>query len=126
MLEIKQSGNYKNIEGFFKRIVSEDLEHILEKYGLKGAEALASATPIDSGLTASSWGYEVRISRNFAQIWWTNTNIEGGVPIAILLEYGHATGNGAFVSGRDYINPAIGPIFNDIANEIWREVTRNG
>lgn len=128
MIGVTHSGDFKNIDAFFKRIFKSDSEirRILEYYGPNGVDALTAATPIDSGMTANSWGYEIRISRNAAQIWWTNSNNEFGVPVAILLQYGHATGNGGFVLGNDYINPALKSIFDNIADEIWREVTRNG
>ena len=88
-----------------------------------GVSALESATPVDSGLTASSWDYEIHQSRNSAKIVWTNSNINQGVPIAIILQYGHGTRNGGYVQGRDYINPAIKPVFDRIAEGVWKEVT---
>lgn len=96
----------------------------LEKYAKKGVEALVSATPTDSGLTASSWGYEIVNKNGSVIINFINTNVNDGVPIAIIIQYGHATGNGGWVEGRDYINPAIQPIFDEMVKEIWREVTK--
>lgn len=123
MIVIKQSGSFKNTESFLKKASRINVRDILDKYGREGVAALASATPVDSGLTASSWGYEVHVSRNTYSITWTNSNVVDGVPIAIILQYGHRTKNGGYVRGRDYINPAIKPLFDKIANELWREVT---
>ena len=96
----------------------------LDKYGREGVAALASATPVDSGLTASSWYYEIENKNGSATITFYNSNIQSGVPIAIILQYGHGTRNGGWVQGRDYINPAIQPIFDKITDEAWREVTK--
>ena len=123
MIVIKQSGSFKNTERFLSRASKLNVRNVLERYGKQGVAALASATPVDSGLTANSWGYEVHVSKNSYSIVWTNSNIVNGVPIAILLQYGHATKNGGYVQGRDYINPAIRPIFDRIAEELWKEVT---
>ena len=95
---------------------------ILEKYAGMGVSALAQATPVDSGATASSWGYEIVVSGEDATIYWTNTNQNKGVYIAVILQFGHGTGTGGYVAGRDYINPAMRPIFDKIANEAWMEV----
>lgn len=123
MIVIKHSGNFKNTETFLRRASRINVRNILEKYAREGVNALASATPVESGLTASSWGYEINYSKNSYSIIWTNDNVVNGVPIAIILQYGHATKNGGFVQGRDYINPAIRPIFDKIAEELWKEVT---
>jgi len=123
MITFKHKGNFNNTENFLKRARKNDYIRILEKYGREGVSALASATPIDSSLTANSWGYETRITKNSLIINWTNSHFVDGVPIAIILQYGHGTRNGGYVQGRDYINPAIRPIFDKITNEIWREVT---
>ena len=96
----------------------------LDKYGREGVAALASATPVDTGQTANSWYYEVVIKDGSATITFYNSNIQNGVPIAIILQYGHGTRNGGWVQGRDYINPAIQPIFDKIANQAWKEVTK--
>lgn len=90
----------------------------------KGVAALSAATPVDTGLTANSWKYEITHNKESATISFTNTNIQNGVPIAVILQYGHATRNGGWVQGRDYINPAIQPIFDEIAKDAWREVTK--
>lgn len=124
MITFKQHGNFKKTEQFLTRVERAEYAKVLEKYGRAGVDALASATPIDSGLTASSWGYEIRISGASFSIVWTNSNVVSGVPIAIILQYGHGTRNGGYVQGRDYINPALKPIFDKIADEAWREVTK--
>lgn len=96
----------------------------LDRYGREGVAALASATPVDSGLTASSWYYEIKRQNGSATITFKNSNVNKGVPIAIILQYGHGTRNGGWVQGRDYINPAIQPIFDKLAEDAWREVTK--
>lgn len=96
----------------------------LDRYGREGVAALASATPVDSGLTANSWSYEIVRANGTVTINFKNSNIQNGVPIAIILQLGHATGTGGWVQGRDYINPAVRPIFDRIANDAWREVTK--
>lgn len=120
----KQRGDFKKLTNFLEKTKSIVSVSMLDKYGKKGVEALAAATPKDSGLTASSWEYEIFIKNGVAKISFTNTNIQNGVPIAIILQYGHGTKNGGWVQGRDYINPAVQPVFDEILNEVWREVTR--
>jgi len=124
MIAVKHRGSFKNTEKFLTNASKAQYLRELDKYGREGVSALASATPIDSGLTANSWGYEIRRSRGSVTISWTNSNVVNGVPIAIILQYGHATQNGGYVQGRDYINPAIQPIFDKIADSVWREVTK--
>lgn len=118
------SGDFEKTYDFLKRMTRGDAFKVLEKYGKLGVDALASATPIDSGDTASSWTYEVEQTGSTYSINWLNTNVNGGVNIAIILQTGHGTGTGGYVQGRDYINPAIRPVFDKIANEVWREVTK--
>ena len=96
----------------------------LDRFGREGVAALASATPVESGLTANSWYYEITYDKSGAKIQFYNSNIQNGVPIAIILQYGHGTGTGGWVEGRDYINPAIQPVFDRLVDEAWREVTR--
>lgn len=124
LITFKHKGDFSNLTRFLER--AKEAVHIgdLDKYGRAGVEALASATPVDSGKTASSWYYEVTNSNGSARITFNNSNIQNGVPIAIILQYGHGTGTGGWVEGRDYINPAIQPIFDEIANNAWREVTK--
>lgn len=95
----------------------------LGKYGVEGVQALSQATPQDSGLTASSWSYEILKQNGNYTIVWINTNVHSGVSVAVLIQYGHGTGTGGYVQGRDYINPAIQPIFDRIANDVWKVVT---
>lgn len=124
MIRIKQSGNFNFLERFLKRAPSIDYHRILSKYGQEGVAALASVTPIDSGDTKNSWSYEVVVSPGYSRLTWKNSNVtSSGVPVAILIQYGHATGNGGYVEGRDFINPAILPIFQRLADELWREVS---
>lgn len=124
MITFKQKGNFNNTEKFFKGAISPDYMHILEKYARQGVMALSAATPVDSGETAKSWGFEIQKTRKGVRIIWTNSHIVNGVPIAVLIEYGHATGNGGYVEGWDYINPVLQPIFDKIASELWGEVTK--
>lgn len=100
-----------------------EIHKILDRFGQEGVAALSSATPVDSSFTANSWDYEVVETGNSYSIIWTNSNVVNGVPVAILLQYGHGTGTGGYVQGRDYINPAIKPIFDKIAKEVWKVVT---
>lgn len=123
MIRIRQSGDFDKTEKFLKRIRQADFTKGLEKYAKAGVSALASATPVDSGLTAASWDYEIHRSKGRVVIYWTNSNINDGVKIAVILQYGHGTNNGGYVQGIDYINPALRPIFDKIANEAWKEVT---
>lgn len=122
MIKISHKGNFNNTEKFLKKISTADFMRNLEKYGEMGVQALASATPIDSGLTASSWSYEIEKSSSSYTIHWVNNNVNNGVNIAIILQYGHGTGTGGYVQGRDYINPALRPIFDEIADSAWKEV----
>jgi hypothetical protein len=124
MIEVTSSGDFKKTEAFLLAMKRGEVYDILEKYGQQGRDALASATPIDSGITRESWKYEVVRKNGKYQIIWRNTNVESGIPVAILIQYGHATGTGGWVEGRDYINPAIQPLFDKIANEVWERVKR--
>jgi hypothetical protein len=124
MITFRQKGDYAKLTRYLERVKSAARISELDKYGRAGVAALASATPVDSGKTASSWYYEVEHSKGSAKISFHNSNIQNGVPIAIILQYGHGTGTGGYVQGRDYINPAIQPIFDNLANDAWREVTK--
>ena len=123
MVVFTHKGNFKNTERFLKGAPKIKYKQILEKYAKQGVAALTSATPVDSGITAESWDYELKMSPGFYSISWTNSNVVDGVPIAIILQYGHGTGTGGYVQGRDYINPAIQPIFDKISESLWREVS---
>lgn len=125
MISIKHRGSFDNIKTFFDKSKKLRIEEILKKYGQEGVAALSAATPVDSGLTAQSWSFTTNVTRNGFSISWTNSNVVKGVPIAIILQYGHATRNGGYVQGRDYINPAIQPIFDKISEAIWKEVTNS-
>lgn len=124
MITITQKGDYSKATKYLQQLKKAARMKILNQYGQRGVAALSAATPIDSGLTASSWGYKVRDTGNGSEIVFTNSHINKGVPIAIILQYGHGTGTGGWVQGRDYINPAIRPVFDEIAEAIWQEVTR--
>lgn len=117
-------GNWNQTASYLRRVQNVDLSAILDKYGRQGVAALAAATPVETQETANSWTYEIVKRRGYLSIRWRNTHVNDGQVIAVLLQYGHGTKNGGYVQGRDYINPAIKPIFDQIAEEAWREVTR--
>lgn len=124
-ISFESKGSFKNTEKYLAKLKALDLRHTLEKYGQQGVAALAAATPVRTGLTASSWGYQVTRGIGGWTIAWTNSDQEnGGFPVAIMIQYGHGTGTGGWVQGIDYINPAIQPIFKKIADDVWKEVTR--
>lgn len=123
MIKVRQKGDFSKVEKYFERVKKGARVSVLDKYGKAGVAALSSATPVDSGLTAQSWYYEIERQNGIVKINFCNSNINKGVPIAIILQYGHATGTGGWVEGRDYINPALQPIFDKIAEDAWREVT---
>jgi hypothetical protein len=116
-------GSFKNTESFLRNASHLNIASILSKYAQEGVVALASATPTESGLAAYSWGYEVSSDSGGFSITWTNSDVENGFPVAIMLQYGYGTGTGGYVAGRDYINPALRPIFDLIAEEVWKAVT---
>ena len=116
-------GDLKKTENFLKKSMELRFEE-LETYGQQGVDALSKATPVDTGLTASSWYYEIKRSNNSVTIEWKNSNIVDGVPIALIIQLGHGTRNGAYVQGVDYINPALKPVFESIANNAWNEINR--
>lgn len=122
MIRITQKGDWKATHKFLEHINHHHAEKILEKYGYKGVEALSAATPYDTGTTANSWDFYIERSGSSYSIIWTNSNVNKNVNIAIILQYGHGTRNGGFVQGIDYINPALKPIFDEIADKVWKEV----
>lgn len=124
MITFRHRGNFSKSQQYFERIKNSVRLGILDKYGREGVSALASATPTRSGETASSWSYEVSHDSKGATLTFHNSHINDGVPIAIILQYGHGTGTGGWVEGRDYINPAIQPLFDKLAEEAWKEVTK--
>lgn len=124
MITFRQRGDFNKLTRFLER--ARDAIHLgdLDKYGREGVAALSSATPVESGLTANSWYYEIENTKDSVRIRFCNRNIQNGVPIAIILQYGHGTGTGGWVEGRDYINPSIQPIFDEILKSAWKEVTK--
>lgn len=123
MISFRHKGDFSNLTKYFNRLKSTKISSVLDKYGRKGVTALSSATPIDSGATANAWYYKIENSKDMAKIGFYNSNVNNGVSIAIILQYGHGTGTGGYVQGRDYINPAIQPIFDSIVKDVWKEVT---
>lgn len=124
MISFRHKGDFSKASRYLERVKEAAKLGILDKYGRAGVAALSSATPVESGLTASSWDYKIEHSAGSDKIVFTNSNINKGVPIAIILQYGHGTGTGGWVQGRDYINPAIQPIFEQLVDEAWKEVTK--
>lgn len=124
MISFRQKGDFSKLERYLERAKESVRISILDKYGREGVVALSSATPVDTGETASSWFYKIEHKNGSARIIFCNSNINKGVPIAIILQYGHGTGTGGWVEGIDYINPAIQPIFNKIVDAAWKEVTK--
>lgn len=124
MIKFRQKGDYSKFTRYLERIKEVVKLGDLDKYGRAGVAALASATPVESGVTAASWRYEINHNQNSVFISFYNDNINKGVPIAIILQYGHGTGTGGWVEGKDYINPAIQPIFDKITEDAWKEVTK--
>lgn len=123
MISFRQKGDFSKLTRYFERVKEAVKLGSLDKYGREGVAALMSATPVDSGKTASSWYYEIDHSRGSTSINFYNSNVNKGVLIAIILQYGHGTRNGGWVQGRDYINPAMQPLFDKFAEDAWREVT---
>lgn len=124
MIAFRQKGDFSKADRYFERLKEVARMSILDKYGKKGVAALESGTPRDSGLAASSWYYKIERTASSARLIFLNSDIENGFPVAIMLQYGHGTGTGGWVEGRDYINPAIQPIFDELATAAWREVTK--
>jgi hypothetical protein len=123
VISVTTSGSFDNTIRFLTKASHLDISGILHAAGQQGAAALASATPSETGLAASSWNYEVSGGVAGATITWTNSDVENGFPVAIMLQYGYGTGTGGYVAGRDYINPAMKPIFDQIADKVWKAVT---
>ena len=124
MISFRHKGDFSKLTRFLEKAKEAVKLGDLDRYGREGVAALRSATPVDSGLTANSWYYEIEHKKDSVSISFHNSNIQNGVPIAVILQYGHGTGTGGWVQGRDYINPAIQPIFDEIANNAWKEVTK--
>lgn len=124
MITFKHKGNFERTDRLLKGAKEKKYLKVLDKYGQEGVAALAAATPTDSGLTAESWDYKIQNGSGGYKIMWTNSNVNDGVPIAIIIQYGHGTGTGGYVQGRDYINPAMRSVFDNIADKAWEEVKR--
>ena len=124
MIGFRHKGDFSKLSSYFERVKEAAKIGVLDKYGREGVAALSSATPVDTGLTASSWYYDIKRQNGSVSLIFNNSNINQGVPIAIILQYGHGTSTGGWVQGRDYINPAVQPIFDRIAQEAWKEVTK--
>lgn len=125
MISFRSKGNFKRTEKLLKKSLGKDWRSLLDKYGRQGVQALAAATPIESGQTAASWDYEIQQKGSSISIIWTNSHINKGVNIAVILQYGHATRTGGYVRGRDYINPALRPVFDELADAAWKDVINN-
>lgn len=121
MIRVTGKGNYDKTTKWLQRMLRGDLYADLDRYGQEGVALLASVTPVDTGLTAQSWNYRVHKGKR-PSIEWYNTNLVNGVPVAILIQYGHGTGSGGYVQGRDFINPAIQVLFDRIADDVWKKV----
>lgn len=123
MISFRQRGSFSKLTGYLQKARHAVRISDLDKYGREGVAALESATPVDSGLTAKSWYYKIKIQNGSATISFHNSNVHDGVPIAVILQYGHGTGTGGWVEGRDYINPVIRPLFDKIVDKAWKEVS---
>lgn len=124
MIRFTTSGDTRKTDSFLDKMIHGDLYSGIEKYAQQGVDALRSATPLESGLTAESWDYEIVLEGGSVSIWWTNTNVVNGFNVAIGLQYGHGTGSGGYVAGYDFINPALRPVFDKIAEGVWEEVRK--
>lgn len=123
MPPITQKGSFKNLDKFLRVMKGMSKREILESYARRGVDALRTATPIDTGLSANSWFYEIRINKNEWAITWYNSHVtRDGVPVVILLQFGHGTGTGGYVQGYDFINPALRPVFDRLADDVWKAV----
>jgi hypothetical protein len=124
MISVNHKGNFNNTERFFRGALNRNYMGILDKYARKGVELLKNATPIDSGDTANAWDFQITQNKKGVSVIWTNSNDTEGIPVVILIQYGHSTRNGGYVEGRDFINPALRPIFDQIASDMWEEVRK--
>jgi len=125
-VKFTHKGDFEKTTKFLNKAIKKEylLDRILDRYAREGVKALADATPKATGKTAASWGYEIEKGKGYCKITWTNSNLaDGWLPIALLIQYGHGTGTGGYVQGRDYINPAVRPTFDNMANAVWKEVT---
>lgn len=123
-IKVRHKGNFNKTERFMNRALNKNYLNILDRYGQIGVDILSRATPIDSGKTAQSWGYGIQEEKGKVTLYWTNSNNEKGICVAILLIYGHALFNGSYVEGTDFVNPAMKPVFKQLADQSWKEVIR--
>lgn len=123
MISATSKGSFRNTEAMLTKLAKMDVRSVITAAAQEGVKALQAATPRDSGLAAESWGVKVAIFKGGARITWTNSDVEGGFPVAIMLQYGHGTGTGGYIAGKDYINPAMQPVFDHIAETVWKAVT---
>lgn len=124
IIGVTQKGNFRKTDRFLHHLIGAHYAKKLQYYGERGVQALKAATPKDTGETANAWSYEIVEENGRTAVYWRNSHVENYVNIAIILQYGHATRNGGFVEGIDYINPAIRPIFEEMAKEAWKEVVQ--
>ena len=124
-IRFEQKGNFSKLDHYLRKVRKTSTDIDLEQFGKRGVEALSSATPVRTGLASKSWYYTIVKTKDSTTINFNNSDIENGIPMAIILQYGHATKNGGWVEGRDYINPSIQPIFDELAKNAWKEVTKN-
>jgi hypothetical protein len=124
MITVTVKGSFSNTERWLSRLQSGEIFAVLNKYGTIGQNALSNATPVDTGLAAGSWSYSIKQGSGYFSIIWHNSDVENGFPVAVMIQYGHGTGTGGYVQGRDYINPAIRPVFDQIVADVVREVTK--
>ena len=124
MISFRQKGDFSKLNRYLERVKESAKIGVLDKYGREGVVALASATPVETGKTANSWYYEIKRQNGSVSIEFKNSNIKDGVPIAVIIQYGHLTGQGCWIEGIDYINPALKPVFDGIVNDIWKEIKR--
>lgn len=122
MIKVKAKGDFRKTNKFFEKLLELGKIGTLDKYGREGVNALSAATPRDTGLAASSWYYEIEHGKGFSKIVWCNSDVEGGCNVAILIQYGHGVRGGGYVEGRDFINPAMRPLFDKMADSVWKEV----
>jgi len=122
-ISFSSKGSFDHIEAFLNKVQHMDIRGLLEPYGQMGVTALRDATPVDTGAAAAAWSYEIEDNNGVVSLIWTNSDIENGFPVVVMLQYGHGTGTGGYVQGRDFINPAIKPIFDQIAEAVWKVVT---
>lgn len=125
MITIQHKGNFEKTTAFLNKMKKHDVRNVLNKYGKRGVDLLAAATSVDSGVTAKSWSYDIVVKQNRYEIRWNNSNVKDGVNIAMIIQYGHGTRQGGYVQGRDYINPVMQQVFDEMANELWGEVVRS-